>query len=133
MNRSLMLIAAATVAAGFAVTNSFAQNATFGAAPPADMHPPINLDADTLRAQLTPGQLGLKPQSRAGANSIDLPFGLRYNREAKGLVMPLDQKNEWGVGVGLNMNSTTPVELSPSNTLGLVPKRTPGLVLQKKF
>ena len=128
-----MLIAAATVAAGFAVTNSFAQNATFGAAPPADMHPPINLDADTLRAQLTPGQLGLKPQSRADANSIDLPFGLRYNREAKGLVMPLDQKNEWGVGVGLNMNSTTPVELSPSNTLGLVPKRTPGLVLQKKF
>jgi hypothetical protein len=128
-----MLIAAATIAAGFSVTNSFAQNATFGAAPPANLHPPINLDADTLRGQLTPGQLGLKPQSRAGARGFDLPFGLTYNRDAKGLVMSLDEKSEWGVGVGLNINSVKPVELSPGNTLGLQPKPSPGLMLHKKF
>ena len=64
---------------------------------------------------------------------LELPFGLSYIREAKGLVMPLDQKSEWGVGIGLNINSSNSVELSPSNSLGLVPKRTPGLMLHKKF
>jgi hypothetical protein len=47
--------------------------------------------------------------------------------------MPLDQKSEWGVGVGLNINSSTPVELSPNGILGLQPKRAPGLMLHKKF
>ena len=133
MYRLPILIFAATLATGFSITNSFAQNATYGAAPPADLHPPINLDADTLRAQLRPSHLGLKPQSAGAALGIDLPFGLSYNRDAKGLVMPLDQKSEWGVGVGLNINSSTPVELSPGNTLGLQPKRAPGLMLHKKF
>jgi len=133
VSRLLMLIAAPTIAAGFVVSDAVAQNATFGAAPPADLHPPINLDADTLRAQLTPSQLGLKHKSASSANGIGLPFGMTYNREAKGLVVPLDQKSEWGVGVGLNVNSTTPVELSPGSTLSVPPKRTPGLMLHKKF
>ena len=133
MYRLPIQIFAATLAAGLSVTNSFSQTATFGAAPPADLHPPINLDADTLRAQLTPSHIGLKPHSPGAALGIDLPFGLSYNRDAKGLVMPLDQKSEWGVGVGLNINSSRPVELSPGNTLGLQPKPSPGLMLHKKF
>ena len=133
MYRLPMQIAAATIATGLFAANSFAQNATYGAAPPANLHPPINLDADTLRAQLTPGQLGLKPHAGATASGIGLPFGLNYNRDTKGLVMPLDEKSEWGVGVGLQINSSRTVELSPSNTLGLEPKRAPGLMLHKKF
>jgi hypothetical protein len=128
-----MLIAAAATVAGVFGTNSFAQNATFGAAPPADLHPPVNLDADTLRAQLTPGHLGLKPQSGAAASNMGLPFGMNYNRDAKGLVIPLDQKSEWGVGVGLNINSSATVEISPGSALGLQPKRAPGLMLHKAF
>lgn len=132
MYRLLMLNAAATITAGLLVANSFAQNATYGAAPPVDLHPPVQLDAAALRAQLAPGpgHIGLKPQSATG---VELPLGLSYNRDARGLVMSIDQKNEWGVGVGLNVNSTAPVEVSPGNTLGLQPKRTPGLMLQKKF
>ena len=133
MYRMPMLIAATTIATGLFAANSFAQNATFSAAPPAELHPPINLDAVTLRAQLTPGQLGLKPHPGARVSGIELPFGLNYNRDTKGLVMPLDQKSEWGVGVGLQINSYSTVELSPSNTLGLQPKRAPGFMLHKKF
>ena len=133
MNRLLTLIATATIATGFSIANAFAQNSTFSAAPPANLHPPVNLDADTLRAQLAPSQLGLKRHSGSSSTGIDLPFGLSYNRDAKGLVMPLDEKNEWGVGVGLQMNSSRTVEMSPSNTLGLEPKRAPGLMLHKKF
>jgi hypothetical protein len=132
--RTLMLLAAATLAAGSIATVSFAQSAVTTMSPPADLHPPIQLDADTLRAKLTPSHLGLKPQSgSAASNGIELPFGINYNREAKGLVVPLDQKNEWGVGVGLNINSSSTVELSPSSSLGLQPKRAPGFMLHKKF
>ena len=133
MYRLLIPIVAATIATGLSVPNASAQNATYGAAPPADLHPPVKLDADTLRAQLAPGRLGLKPHSGAAAAGIELPLGLSFNRDAKGLVVPLDQKSEWGVGVGLNINSIAPVDVSPGNTLGLQPKRSPGLMLQRKF
>ena len=133
-SRLLMLLAAATLATGSIATGSFAQNAGTVVSPPADLHPPIKLDADTLRARLTPSHLGLKPQSGSAADSgIALPFGLNYSREAKSLVVPLDQKSEWGIGVGLNMNSSNTVELSPSSSLGLQPRRAPGVMLQKKF
>ena len=132
--RTLMLLAAATLAAGSIATGSFAQSTGTTMSPPADLHPPIQLDADTLRAKLTPSHLGLKPQSAGTADGgIALPFGLNYSREAKGLVVPLDQKSEWGIGVGLNLNSSNTVELSPSSSLGLQPKRAPGIMLQKKF
>jgi hypothetical protein len=131
--RLQILIAAAATVAGVLATNSFAQNATYGAAPPADLHPPIKLDAYTLRAQLMPGHLGLKPQSGAAANDPGLPFGMNYDRDTKGLVIPLDQKSEWGVGIGLNINSSATVEISPGSTLGLQRKRAPGLMLHKAF
>lgn len=128
MYRTLMLIAA-----GSFVTNCLAQSAGDTVSPPANLHPPINLDADTLRARLAPSQLGLKPQTSNLPGGITLPFGIDYHRDTKGLVMPLDPKNEWGVGVGLNLNSSSIVELSPSSVLGLSPKRAPGVMLNKKF
>jgi hypothetical protein len=131
--RLQMLIAAATTVAGVFVTSSFAQNGTYGAAPPADLHPPVQLDADVLRAQLTPGHLGLRPQSGAAGINTGLPLGMNYNRDTRGLVIPLDQKSEWGVGVGLNINSSATVEISPGSALGLQPKRAPGLMLHKAF
>jgi len=131
MVRSLTLIAAAMAAVAICALPAVAQNAGQNVAPPADLHPPINLDADTLRARFAPGNLGLKPNSGGG---IALPYGIDYNREAKSLVMPLDDKNEWGVGVGLNMNSSKIIELSPGSVLGLQqPNRAPGLMLHKKF
>ena len=133
MNRLLTLIATATIATGFCIANSVAQTSTFSGAPPANLHPPVNLDAETLRAQLAPSSLGLKRQSGSSSTGIDLPLGLNYNRDAKSLVVPLDEKNEWGVGVGLQINSSRTVELSPTNTLGLEPKRAPGLMLHRKF
>jgi hypothetical protein len=133
MHRLMTLIAASMVVAGYCVPAAFAQSTATNLTLPADLHPLVNLDADTLRAQFTRSQLGLKPQTGATVSGIELPFGLSYVREAKGLVMPLDQKNEWGVGIGLNINSANSIELSPSNSLGLVPKRTPGLMLHKRF
>ena len=131
MFRSLTLIAAAAVAAAIYAVPAYAQSTEPTIAPPADLHPPINLDADTLRARFASGHLGLKPNS---GSDTALPYGINYNREAKSLVMPLDDKNEWGVGVGLNMNSSKIIELSPGGVLGLQqPNRAPGLMLHKKF
>ena len=132
MHRLMTLIAASIAVAGYCVPVAFAQDSATKFAPPADMHPPANLDADTLRAQLTRSQLGLKPQGGATTSGIALPFGLNYNRDAKGLVMPLDERSEWGVGVGLNINSEAGID-PVSNPLGLPAKRTPGLMLHKKF
>ncbi len=133
MHRMMTLIAASVAVTGLCVPNACAQNIAANIAPPADLHPPVNLDADTLRAQFTRSQLGLKPHTAESVSGIELPFGLSYNRDAKGVVMPLDQKSEWGVGVGLNVNSASAVDPAISNPLGLVPKRTPGLLLHKKF
>jgi hypothetical protein len=133
MCRLLMLVAAASIAASGFVTTCLAQNARETVAPPADLHPPVNLDADTLRSRFASSHLGLKPQSAANASGLALPFGLDYNRDTKSLIMPLDQKSEWGVGVGLNLNSSKVIELSPNGVLGLQPKSAPGLMLHKKF
>ena len=133
MYRILMLIAAASIATGTVATTCLAQNAGDIVLPPANLHPPINLDADTLRARFAPSPLGLKPRTSNVPGGITLPFGIDYHRETKGLVMPLDQKSEWGVGVGLNLNSSPVIELSPSSVLGLHPKRAPGVMLNRKF
>ena len=133
MHRLMTLIAASMAVAGFCVPVAIAQNAAANLAPPAGLQPPANLDADSLRAQFTRSQLGLKPQTDSAISGMDLPFGLSYNRDAKGLTMPLDEKNEWGIGVGLNINSSSAVDSAISNPLGLAPKRTPGLMLHKKF
>ena len=132
MSRSLTLIAAAGIAAAIYALPAAAQSTGQTAAPPADLHPPINLDADTLRARFASGHLGLKPNS-AGSDAA-LPYGINYNRDAKSLIVPIDEKNEWGVGVGLNMNSSKVIELSPGSALGLQqPNRAPGLMLHRKF
>lgn len=134
MYRDSMLIAAtAGLITSALVATCMAQEATYSAAPPANLHPPVTLDADTLRARLAPSRLGLKPQPSSNPLGITLPFGLDYNRQTKSLFVPLDQKSEWGVGVGLNLNSSETVELSPSSVLGLQPKRAPGLMLNRKF
>jgi hypothetical protein len=133
MYRWTMLIAAASIAAGSYVTTCTAQNTRETVSPPADLLPPVKLDADTLRSRFAASHLGLKPQSAANANGLALPFGLGYSHEAKGVLMPLDEKSEWGVGVGLNLNAPAVVELSPNSVLGLQPKRAPGLMLNKKF
>jgi hypothetical protein len=130
MYRSLTLIAALASAAGTFTSPAFAQNIV----PPADLHPPINLDADTLRSRFAPSNLGLKPNTSGTAAATILPFGIDYNREAKSLMMPLDGRNEWGVGVGLNINASKIIELSPGGVLGLQqPNRAPGVTLHKKF
>jgi hypothetical protein len=132
MYRLTMLIAAASLTvAGSWVTTCLAQNTREVTSPPADLHPPVYLNADTLRSSLAPSPIGLKPQPSAGG--LTLPFGLDYRREAKALVMPLDEKSSWGVGVGMNLNTTQAVELSPNGILGLQPKRAPGLLLHKQF
>lgn len=111
--------------------SAYAQSDGQNVAPPAELHPPINLDADTLRARFATGHLGLKPNS---SSDISLPYGINYNRDSRSLIVPIDEKSEWGVGVGLNMNSSRIIELSPSGVLGLQqPNRAPGLMLHRKF
>ena len=115
--RLLILLAASSIATG-----SLAQGAATTASRVADLQLPVS------------STLGLKPNSDAAANAgVNLPFGMNYSSETKSLVMPLDQKNEWGVGLNLNLNSSPTVEQTPSSGLGLQPKRTPGVTLQKKF
>ena len=63
----------------------------------------------------------------------DLPLGLSYSGDAKSVMMPLDDKNEWGVGLNLNLNAPPAVEIAPNSTLGLQPRRTPGVMLQRRF
>lgn len=125
-----MLLAAATVATGSLAADSISQNTDTTTTSPS-----LKLDAEALGAKPTPSPLGLKPQSApVNKESILLPFGLNYNRDARSLLVPIDQKNEWGVGLNLDVNSSRAVELAPpSSPLGLQPKRTPGLMLQKKF
>ena len=132
MDRALPLIAGTVFTAAISISPVYAQSTGEGLVPPADLHPPINLDSDTLRARFGSSNLGLKPSNVPGTA---LPYGIDYNREAKSLVMPLDRKNDWSVGVGLNMNNTSRIiELSPSGVLGLQqPNRAPGLMLHGKF
>jgi hypothetical protein len=130
--RMLTLFTAATLAASLAATGSFAQSAGAAALPPADLNPTAKIYVDTLRSRLAPSSLGLQPRSAATEGS-DLPYGLSYSGDTKSVMMPLDQKNEWGVGLNLNVNSPPTVELAPSSSLGLQPKRTPGVMLQRRF
>ena len=76
MYRHSMLIAATAglVTSAFVAT-CVAQEAVYSAAPPANLHPPVTLDADTLRARLAPSHLGLKPQLSSNPLGITLPFG----------------------------------------------------------
>ena len=96
---------------------------------PATLQPPSRTAIDAFTSQES---VGLRRPANNLRERIDLPFGLNYNRDAKSLLMPLDDKNEWGVGVNLNLGATPTVE-TPQSGLQLAPKRTPGLMLHRKF
>ena len=129
--RMLMLFTAATVVAGSAATGSFAQSAGVAVLPPADLNPAVKIDTDAFAFDAGARRVGLKP--RSAAIGSDLPLGLSYSGDAKSVMMPLDDKNEWGVGLNLNLNAPPAVEIAPNSTLGLQPRRTPGVMLQRRF
>lgn len=133
-SRLLMLVTAAALAAPAIAADSVAQQKGITITPTVDSQSARKVDLDAVREPIAPGALGLRPQTTRAREGITLPFGLNYSGEAKSIFMPLDQKNEWGVGLNLDVNSSRAVELAPaSSPLGLQPKRTPGLMLQKKF
>ena len=132
-SRLLMLLAASSLAAGSIALHAQAQSANTDASPQAGLRPPADADLDTLRARLAPSPIGLKPQSGSSKEGLALPFSLNYSRATKSVMMPLDEKNTWDVGVMLNVNSTPGLEPATAPALGLQPKRTPGIMLQKKF
>ena len=96
---------------------------------PATLQPPSRTAIDAFTSQES---VGLRRPANNLRERIDLPFGLNYNRDAKSLLIPLDDKNEWGVGVNLNLGATPTIE-TPQSGLQLAPKRTPGLMLHRKF
>lgn len=110
-----------------------AQSAGTHASTPAELRPPADSDFDALRARLAPGGVGLRPQSTRGWYDISLPFGINYSSATRSVMVPLDEKREWGVGVILNVNPPQGLEVMSAPALGLQPKRTPGILLQKKF
>ena len=131
--RKKVLLTAATLAVGPLFTNALAQNAGAPVPKYGELRAPIETGVDTPPSPLVPGTLGLKPNSGSVRSGIGLPFGMNYSRETKTLMMPLDQKSEWGVGLNLNLNSSPGLEQPATPGLGLQPKRTPGIMLQKKF
>ena len=96
---------------------------------PTTLQPPSRTAIDAFTSQES---VGLRRPANNLRERIDLPFGLNYNRDAKSLLIPLDDKNEWGVGVNLNLGATPTIE-TPQSGLQLAPKRTPGLMLHRKF
>ena len=67
MDRALPLIAGAVFTAAISISPVYAQSTGEGLVPPADLHPPINLDSDTLRARFGSSNLGLKPSNDLAA------------------------------------------------------------------
>jgi len=132
-SRLLMLLAASSLAAGSIALHVQAQSATTDASPQGGLRPPASTDFDTLRAHQTPSAFGLKPQSASRNEGLALPFSINYSSATKSVTMPLDEKNAWGVGVMLNVNSAPGLEPATAPALGLQPKRTPGIMLQKRF
>ncbi len=126
---------AGIIAAAFAVLPSLSAAADEIADRPATLQPPARSSAEAFSQDSAP--VGLRrPASElrehAGLrNRIELPFGLNYNRDSRSLLMQLDEKNEWGVGLNLNV-AAPPTELSAPG-LQLAPKRTPGLMLHRNF
>ncbi len=127
--------AAGIFAAGFACLPLSAAAADAIADRPATLQPPASSSAEAFSQDSAP--LGLRrPASELRErvdlrNRIELPFGLNYNRDSKSLLMQLDEKSGWGVGLNLNV-AAPPTDLSPP-ALQLAPRRTPGLMLQRNF
>jgi len=133
ISRLLMLLAAGSLAAVSISLPAQAQSANTDASSRAKLRPPARADFDAFRESLAPSPFGLKPQPAGSREGIALPFSLNYNREIRSIMMPLDEKNTWDVGVMFNVNTAPGLEPATSPALGLQPKRTPGIMLQKKF
>ncbi len=127
------LITAIAATAGFVVTYAIAQDsgATFK---PAETQAASSSTADSTGVKFSEKSIGLKAPPPRITDVISLPFGMNYFRDSKSLLFSIDSKNDWGIGLNLDVNSSRSVELAPSvPALGLQPKRTPGLMLQMKF
>ena len=131
--RLTILITAAMVNAGMVVSNSTAQDYA-PSVRPAESQSTGSPTIESLGARFSEKSLGLKAPFPRNTEGIALPFGMNYSRDSTSLLLSIDPKNDWGIGLNLDVNSSRSVELAPSiPTLGLQPKRTPGLMLQKKF
>ena len=130
--QKLTSLAASALIAGSIATSACAQGGN-NATAPTDLQPIPRIDVDILRSKMAPGGIGLKPKYSVVNDGFDLPFGMNYNRDSSSLLMPIDPKNEWGIGLNLNLNSPRALDMAPSSGLGLQPKRTPGVTLQKRF
>jgi hypothetical protein len=127
---SLAILAGIAVAScAWLPSLSCAQNAA--SERPTALQAPSRSTADAFIAQDATG-IGLRPPGASLRERINLPFGLNYSREAKSLLMQLDEKNEWGLGLNLNVNATPAVDLAPPG-LYIAPRRTPGLMLLRSF
>lgn len=102
--------------------------------PAASENPPVQLKIDpaAFRGRAGTSSLGLKPPSSLARNNLELPFGMNYSRDTRSLLMPLDEKDSWGIGLNLNLNRQREAEAG-ANGLGLQPKRAPGVVIHRKF
>ena len=130
--RLLILVATAAAAAG-SVAADFALPDT-SAATTAQLLPPTTNNLETSSPTFSTGSIGLKSPSARITESTGLPYGLNYSGETKSLLLPIDPKSNWGVGLNLDVNASRAVELAPPTPLlGLQPKRTPGVTLQMKF
>ena len=78
-------------------------------------------------------RLGLRPPVASLRERIAPAYGLNYHRESRTLLMPLDEKSEWTMGLKLNLNAAPNVETAPSSGLNIQPRSTPGFIFQKKF
>jgi hypothetical protein len=132
-SRLLMLLAIGSLAVGSFALHAQEQSANKDASPDAVLRPPASADHDTLHTPLTPSAFGLKPQAASGKERVELPFSLNYSSMTKSVVMPLDEKDSWAVGLMLNLSSAPGLEPATAPALGLQPKRTPGIMLQKRF
>ena len=133
--RLLMLLVVVAIATNSLAADSVSQGPDTLSTPSAATPTASNFDLRVLIPSLnSSSQLGLKPQSQRARAGIGLPFGLHYNPYEQSLLMPMDPKNEWGVGFHLDLSPSRAIELAPpSSPLGLQPKRTPGVILQKRF
>jgi hypothetical protein len=117
----------ALITASTAATVQAADDATL--APSNSPAVELRIENGTASYELSPNAQGLKAKVPRSA----LPFGMDYNGAARTLIVPLDDRYDWGVGLDFDAGSPPPIELAPASSLGLQPKHSPGLLLQRRF
>ena len=131
--RFFALSATASLTAACFAGQVFAEDVVTAESASAELRVPASIDYDALRERLAPSGLGLKPPSSASWSEIGLPFSLRYHTATRSVLVPIDEKSAWGVGITLNVSPGPGLEMSSVPALGLQLKRTPGLTLQRRF